>query len=228
MLKILGLLSALLIVIATMGVGTWAYFNDVETATGNTIIAGKLNLKVGGTDGTVTPFDLTATKQKPGRSGTAATWALENMGDLDGTLAITISPITNNENTRYHMEEKAGDNTDGAATGELGSLLKLAFWHDINGDGNLDTGEKYLDASDGSVDAWSGADDTPFNITNVAAAYATVDSYGGNSFASVATINGGATAGEFQVEYNFPDAGNNSDNKAQSDSVVFDITWTLQ
>jgi len=227
MLKILGLLSALLIVIATMSVGTWAYFNDVETATGNTIVAGKLNLKVGDTDGTVTPFDLTATKRKPGQSGTAATWALENLGDLDGTLAIAISAITNNENTRYNMETAAGDLTDGAATGELGSLLKIAFWHDANGDGNFDDGEKYL-KSDATVVTWSGGDNIVFNITNVAAAYATVDSYDSDSFASVATINGGATSGNFKVEYNFPDAGNNSDNKAQSDSVVFDITWTLQ
>ncbi len=222
--KIIGLAIAALLIVGIVGGGTFAYFNDTETAADNTFSAGTLDLKVGASDVTVTPFSISA--KKPGDVGTAATWALENTGTLDGTLAIGISAITNNENTRYDMETDAGDTTSGAAQGELGGLLKIAFWHDINSDGNFDNGEKYL-KSDATVVTWAGGDNTTFNIANVAAAYATVDSYGGDSFASVATMTASTAMGNFLVLYNFPNAAGNSDNVAQSDGVQFTITWTI-
>ncbi len=166
--------------------------------------------------------------KKPGEAGTAQTWALENLGTLNGTLAIGISAITNAENTRYNMETAAGDTTPGTtADGELGGLLKVAFWHDVNGDGNLDVGEPYL-KSDGTVVPWAGAANTLFNITNVAAAYDIANNYGSDSFASVASMTATTAMGNFLVMYDFPDAGSNSDNVAQSDGVSFNITWTLQ
>jgi predicted ribosomally synthesized peptide with SipW-like signal peptide len=35
---------------AAIGIGTWAYFSDVETSTGNIFQAGTLDLKVDGAD----------------------------------------------------------------------------------------------------------------------------------------------------------------------------------
>ena len=43
--KILGLTIAALIVMALVGGGTWAYFSDPETSTGNILSAGTLDLK---------------------------------------------------------------------------------------------------------------------------------------------------------------------------------------
>ncbi|MBN1643531.1 MAG: hypothetical protein JW856_01735 [Dehalococcoidales bacterium] len=45
--KILGLGAALLVIIATLGVGTWAYFSDTETVTGNVVASGTLDLGLG-------------------------------------------------------------------------------------------------------------------------------------------------------------------------------------
>ena len=44
--KILGLTVVALMVMGLVGGGTWAYFSDVETSTGNTFGAGTLDLTV--------------------------------------------------------------------------------------------------------------------------------------------------------------------------------------
>lgn len=47
MLKIIGLVSALIIVLGMAGTGTWAYFNDTQVSTGNIFTAGTLDLGLG-------------------------------------------------------------------------------------------------------------------------------------------------------------------------------------
>jgi len=43
--KILGLTIALMLLISMGGIGTWAYFQDTETSTGNVFAAGTPDLK---------------------------------------------------------------------------------------------------------------------------------------------------------------------------------------
>ncbi|MDD5190011.1 MAG: TasA family protein [Dehalococcoidales bacterium] len=230
MLKILGLLSALLIVIATLGVGTWAYFNDVTTITGNAISAGTLYIT---TTGTTTPLAITDIKpiNVTGTLAASATNAFDfditNGGTLSGTLDIAVSAITNNENTRNTVETNSGDTTSAANAGELGGKLKIAVWMDVDKDGTWSTGDYYL-SSAGSKVAYASGTVPPD------AAFDTVDSFGSKTYTTVATLAGSADAGKLRVEYVFPSSTSKyaatnlyTDNVAQSDGVAFDLTITL-
>jgi predicted ribosomally synthesized peptide with SipW-like signal peptide len=228
MLKIIGLLTALVIIIATLSVGTFAYFNDVTTVTGNTISAGTLTLQVD--DGT--PVAISLSNMVPTNGGTAATWAIEAGGSVNGTLGINVGAITNNENTRANIETASGDTTSGATEGELGGKLKIALWIDADADHRIDNGEKYLN-SDGSVGTWAGGDDTDVTASGAPSSiFFTVDSFGGDNFANVKTNFTGA-GGTFYVEYYFPNDLTQTtppyydDNQAQSDGLEFNLTFIL-
>lgn len=96
--KILIALLGVLLVAALAGAGTFAYFSDTETSTGNSFTAGTLNLRYsldGGTtwaDGTNASFTLA--NLKPGDSGTQ-TFTLNNNGSLPGTLAVSAVSVAN-------------------------------------------------------------------------------------------------------------------------------------
>ena len=56
--KIAGLTIAALLIIGLVGGGTYAYFSDTESSTGNTLTAGTLDLNIDGGDAAVTTFDV--------------------------------------------------------------------------------------------------------------------------------------------------------------------------
>ncbi len=95
--KILGLTIAVLLIIGIVGAGTWAYFSDTASSTGNTWTAGTLTLGLV-TTGAATNATASAspaginnsmqfTNVKPGSSGTI-TWTLNNTGTVPGTLTL--------------------------------------------------------------------------------------------------------------------------------------------
>jgi predicted ribosomally synthesized peptide with SipW-like signal peptide len=105
--KILGLAIAAIIVIAIAAVGTYAYFSDTETSTGNTITAGTLNLTnaIDGTSVTHTAATMTKTdgtdgandsvqfaNVAPADSGTVK-WILVNTGTLPGKLSLAATDV---------------------------------------------------------------------------------------------------------------------------------------
>ena len=219
--KIIGLSVAALLIIGVIGGATFAYFSDTEIAVDNTLTAGTLNLQVGAADPCTESIDI-GTQINPGDSGNAADWTTTNQGSISGTLRVTFdATITNNENTRSDAEEDAGDATDGATEGELGDFVDIAIWLDMNQSGSWDSGDKYLQ-SDGNVVDWVGA--LP------AAAYDDINNYSGLDW-DYADGDGMPTMAsldnlDFMVEYDFPSDAN--DNRAQSDSSVFDITFMLE
>ncbi len=71
MLKILGLGAALIIIIAAVSVGTYAYFNDVQSSTGNAITAGTLDIGLANSASGAPLGDATGT------------WAVTNMKPAD-------------------------------------------------------------------------------------------------------------------------------------------------
>ena len=93
--KILGLTVAALLVMGLVGGGTWAYFSDVETSSGNILTAGTLDLKTDDADGVT--GTLLATTMKPGDSVPSsgdATVTLKNSGSMDATtLDITVAYV---------------------------------------------------------------------------------------------------------------------------------------
>jgi predicted ribosomally synthesized peptide with SipW-like signal peptide len=81
--KILGLVVALVAVVAMLGTGTWAYFNDVLAVEDNTITAGSLYF------GTSTTSPLTLGNKEPGNSGSEK--LLDNMKTPVASMVRFIS-----------------------------------------------------------------------------------------------------------------------------------------
>jgi len=145
--KILGLTVAALLVMALVGGGTWAYFSDVETSTGNTLTAGTMNLTVdvsdggGAITGTVIPeidgvneFITFPTDLAPGDSG-SVTFTATGAGNVAGTLTIT-STVTTTENGAGEPETSATTPTnDGLGDGDLDDFAGVKLTQDLNGAG---------------------------------------------------------------------------------------------
>jgi len=80
--KILGLTIAFMLLISMGGIGTWAYFQDTETSTGNVFAAGTLDLKTDDVDGVTQT--LYASNLKPG-DNVSGSITLKNSGSVAGS-----------------------------------------------------------------------------------------------------------------------------------------------
>ncbi|MFC2022206.1 TasA family protein [Chloroflexota bacterium] len=88
--RILGLSIAFVLLISMTGIGTWAYFSDVETSTDNVFAAGTLDLKTDDVDGV--SQTLLATNIEPGYTVGPETIILKNIGSVGGaTLDLAFS-----------------------------------------------------------------------------------------------------------------------------------------
>jgi predicted ribosomally synthesized peptide with SipW-like signal peptide len=145
--KIIGLSLSALVILGMVAVGTFAYFSDTETSTGNTITAGTLNLTAdeSGTSGNwaLTAGDDGANEYgtlsllKPGDSGTI-TWLLTNAGNLAGAMTITstVTPAENDSNE----PETAAIASNSATNLGLGDLLGVK----LTATGSNYTGTQYI------------------------------------------------------------------------------------
>lgn len=199
--------------VAAVGIGaTSALFSDSETAAGNTFSAGTLNLRVGEDDSTTETISLS--NLAPEDEGNAAEWLTSNTGSIAGDLSVEVSAITNDEEAPGPESE-----TNVADPGDLGSLLTIALWMDVDKDGTWSAGDYYLPSSSGV--------EVPYATPGLpAAAFDIVDDYSGDIWADVQSVAGTTDAGNFRVEYDFPSGV--SDNDAQGDSAAFDITFSLE
>ena len=118
--KILGLTIAALLIIALVGGGTWAYFQDTENSENNTITAGTLDLNWNGNnDQGEYVFQIEAADAYPGNSGSGYK-ALKNVGTFTGELDVTFSRIANvesNGTTEYENDANPGASESGTADG---------------------------------------------------------------------------------------------------------------
>ena len=218
--KVIGLTLVAILIIGIVGGGTWAFFSDNETSQNNTLTAGTLDLQVGAADPCTESIDI-GTQIQPGNGGNAADWTTTNLGSVSGTFKVEIGSINNYENTRSEPEEAAGDTTSGATEGELGDFVDIAIWLDMDRSGGWNTGDMYL-KSDGTVVNWVSGSSLPSEAYDDINNYAGVDWETTDGMPTMA----GAADLDFMVEYDFPSDVN--DNRAQSDSSVFDITFTLE
>ena len=89
--KILGLTLASLLIIAICAVGTWAYFMDTETSTGNSLSAGTLDLSWTNQEGVPLPFNTG--NMAPGDT-TEARISVNNTGNLQLRYAMTTDVVS--------------------------------------------------------------------------------------------------------------------------------------
>ncbi len=106
--KILGLTIAVLLSIGMAGIGTWAYFSDVETSTGNVLAAGILDLKTNDVDGV--SQTLLATNMKPGDTIGPETIILKNAGSVTGSILDLAFTYVESDSSSNPVN-KSADNT---------------------------------------------------------------------------------------------------------------------
>ncbi|MDD4874776.1 MAG: TasA family protein [Candidatus Pacebacteria bacterium] len=140
--------------VATIAVGgTIAYFNDVETSTGNTITAGTIDLSVNGQNGgTISPI-ITEGDIKPGETKESVVVNLTNSGNNDGLADLHVTSAVHSEGATSEPEclaensgdENAWNGTSCVGTGDAGenicSKITLTYTYDANGNGVKDAGE---------------------------------------------------------------------------------------
>jgi predicted ribosomally synthesized peptide with SipW-like signal peptide len=79
--KILGLTIGILVVIAMVAVGTYAYFSDTETSSNNAFTVGTLDLKINNVDGITATWGDAVNPVYPGYTS-AGTVTLKNNGSI--------------------------------------------------------------------------------------------------------------------------------------------------
>jgi len=142
--KILISIFVIGILALAVGWGTYSYFSDTETSSGNTFTAGTLDLKVNDNDdpnvvhveiGPIYPGWGTGTEWGRG----TYTWILKNVGNLPGLLWIEVTPMINRENG-FEEPEKNAPGEDGTDTGELGAYILVAKLNIYDGNTRLRIG----------------------------------------------------------------------------------------
>jgi predicted ribosomally synthesized peptide with SipW-like signal peptide len=155
------LLSVLMIgaVLALVGIGSWAVFSDTESASGNIVTAGSLNLEVGTTDGGAEncdftdPFDgplFSIDNASPGDE-TEATVCLWNSGSLPGDVIVDVTKANGAENDCIEPEDEAGDDCDPA--GDLAANVLIDAWVDGTCD-NINADPTLEDETEENGDLW--------------------------------------------------------------------------
>ena len=147
--KILGLTIAALLIIGLVGGGTWAYFSDTETSTGNTFTAGTLNLELtdtveDGTDGETLTWVFT--DLYPGDTD-KATLTVKNTGSINGILDLSGIIVSDDEGTNPESE------TSGPY--DLSDLLTVHLFWDVNGNGTHDGSDQDIYGTSGSYAQFS-------------------------------------------------------------------------
>jgi len=188
--KILGLTIAALLVMALVGGGTWAYFSDTETSTGNILTAGTLDLNIDGANVAVTTVSLS--DQAPGTPGTGSN-TLANVGSLSGELDIVFGAVTN-------LPSLSNSSLLTAVIGEnigTGDNVTVAFGPVTNANGN---GSNYFAdvSADGTID---------YNDVTVyvAAAPQTKDGivYTINTTTGIVTFGTAPASGAITIDYSY-------------------------
>lgn len=196
-------------IIAIAGLGTWAYYTDTESSTGNVVSAGTMDLQANGVSKVTTPI-FTATGKKPGDSATNNT-TLKNAGTIPGYLSIATSNATNTNGaggTEY--ETTLGE------TGELGGVAKMVLWIDVNNDGSYNAGTDFNLRPTGGVSyetIWNSA-----NMTD------TINNFGGKTWSNIITLGNQGLCG-LRTYWTIPTSANNS---IQGDNVTMSFFYTLQ
>ncbi len=196
--KILVSLSMISAVAAIAIGGTVAYFSDIETSTGNTFTAGTLDLNLDG--GNVNVVKFTLANLKPGDLGNG-TWAVANVGSLDGYLDLEAISVT--EAIGATTDSELADEPTGVDVAQLGTYLLIHLFVDTNNNGVFDSGETDI----------YGTATAPLPIKDISGNYGLDLSLAANGGTNYIRLN-----------WNIPTT---TDNQIQGDSVTLSITFEL-
>jgi len=213
--RILGLTLAAVLVLALAGIGTWAFFSDVETSNANILTAGSLDLTIDGGNDDVQLLTSSIGDLVPGDDGTASC-ILANTGTLDAELDIAILNLANDTVTTVDCEND--DGTDGG--GDLGEEVDMVLWIDADESGGFTTGD--IELNHDGANAWESEGNEILDMV-------AIDLYNDVSwdaaFASLDHAGGTNPAVTFTLDWDLPDG---TDNSIMTDTVSFDIQFTLE
>jgi spore coat-associated protein N len=199
--KIFAMGFLMIALLASVGGGTWAWFQDTETSANNSLTAGTLDLNInGGNSGNAT-FSLT--NLAPGDNGTAY-GVLANVGSLPGELDMGISNLAN-------VGGSGGTEYEGGS-GELGYYARIAMYIDVDQNGAWDAGDIGLHYQ-GYTYSY------PTSLQ-----YAKVNWWADKSWEAVQVMAGGATD-DLTIHWVLDGTVGND---IQGDSVTFDLDFVLE
>ena len=144
-------------------VATSAFFSDTETSTGNTFVAGAIDLKIGNTsyvdqggglvtntDSSWSLTDLTIEKFFDFEDLKPGDWGEDTIGiqvnSNEAWLCAAVDITANDENVALEPELEEGDSPDDPSNlfdGELASQLQFFFWVD-DGDNVYEDNETFI------------------------------------------------------------------------------------
>jgi predicted ribosomally synthesized peptide with SipW-like signal peptide len=101
------------------GIGTWAFFSDVETSSQNTFAAGTLDLKTNDADGVTQT--LLAANMNPGDSIGPVTIILKNTGTLNASSLDLAFTYVDDDDTNNPIDKSADE------TAALIELITLKY-----------------------------------------------------------------------------------------------------
>jgi len=139
--RILGLTIAFLLLIGMSGIGTWAYFADVETTSANVLAAGTLDLKTDDVDGV--SQTLLATNMEPGDIVGPETIILKNTGSIAGS---------NLDLTFLYIESDSSPNPADMSANDTAAIVELITL-------NYDGSSLLSSVSDNNTNGYKDVDD---------------------------------------------------------------------
>lgn len=200
--KIFAMGFLMVTLLASVGGGTWAWFQDTETSANNSLTAGTLDLNINGGNSSNATFSLV--NLAPGDNGTGY-GTLSNVGSLAGGLDISISNMAGVGGSGGTEFE------DGVA--DLWSNVRAAIFVDVDQNGVWSAGDVGLSRTNGVLYYYpTGPYYDPFSW------------YNGKSWDAVVTLAGGAADDIVLMWKIDPSVGN----EIQGDSMTFDINFTLE
>lgn len=199
--KMLGMMFITTVLLATVGGGTWAWFQDTETSANNSLTAGTLDLNIDGDNVEVTTFSMS--NVAPDDSGSGSN-TLANVGSLDGELDVYVHYV-------YSIGATGSTEFEDGVS-HLGSNAEMALYLDLDQSATYTAGDIGL-KSDG----------TTYNHPT-ALDYASIQSYSKVTWDAVETLAASASD-DFIVLWQIPSA---VDNEIQGDTLHFKVTFTLE
>lgn len=113
------------VVIASAGVGTYAYFTAARTTSANRFVVGTLDLDVASNGNKLEPFVIENLGDNANISG-SKTWTIKNTGSLPGRLFVRLQNVANAENGCNDQEKVADPTCDTEGKqGNLGGAITL-------------------------------------------------------------------------------------------------------
>jgi predicted ribosomally synthesized peptide with SipW-like signal peptide len=136
--KIVALCLALVVMLGIMGVETFAYFTDMETSSGNRLVAGTLDLKTNDADGV--SQTLFAIDMAPGAIVSSSIITLRNAGTINGAtldIGFTYAESDGSPNSVNKTDDQVAAMIEVIAL-DYGGFSLLASIGDANGNGYKD------------------------------------------------------------------------------------------